>query len=336
MSDRTVGRDCSLVSGTLKLSGIESRPAASVLILFMGIFFLLINIAFIGSASAESQTASESLLSVDEKSSDKKWQWQFNPNSDLYKRYIANPLRTNTSIIRANFSDSEIPDTGEARYIIRMGGRWGFFRWHPSSNPDSGFQFDLEGSFLGIFDIDNSQDNIGWSGIYGFIFSWSNGDWISAKLCFKHDSSHVGDEYAENTGRKRINYTRQEYLFGLSLSGTDWARIYGEAGYGYDLRNEAIQDKWRVSSGLELDHAKLFHNPITGGRFGCYAAADFTWYEEDNWKTDITLQAGLVAKSDLLFRTYRLGFEYRDGRSLIGELSQHQEKYFGFGLSGDL
>jgi hypothetical protein len=261
-----------------KLNSASSRillPYAVIAFLYINTFFILPASAQITSAAAKPAITPAN----DQKTSGTQWQWRFNPDSDLYKRYIANPLRTNTSITRAKFSDSEIPGAGDTRYIIRMGGRWGLVRWHPSDRPDSGFQFDFEGSFLGVFDIDNSQDNIGWDGIYGFFISWSDGDLVSAKLGFKHDSSHVGDEYAENTGRMRINYTRQEYLAGLSLSGFDFCRMYGEAGYGYDLRNELFQDKWRVSSGLEFDHPELFHNPLTDEHFGCYEAADFTWYE---------------------------------------------------------
>jgi hypothetical protein len=259
------------------------------------------------------------------------WLLTYNPGSDLYKRYVANPLRCNTSITWAEYSDSEIPQAGDSRYIIRLGGRWGLVRYHPSDQPDTGFQLDLEGGFLGFFDLDSSMDNIGWDGIYGFYLSWSNGKKIAAKIGLKHVSSHVGDEYAEKTGRRRVNYTREEYLAGVRLSGFDFFRIYGESGYGYNHRDNSLQDSWRISSGIEFEYPDFLMN----GRVGYYAASDFTWYQESNWKTDITVQSGLVAHSKTMFRTYRIGVEYRDGRSLIGEFFNQRETYFGFGLWGD-
>lgn len=260
------------------------------------------------------------------------WGLTYNPRSDLYNRYIANPLRCNMSITQARYFDSEIPQTGKKHLINRIGARWGLARYHPHDQPDSGFQLDFEAAFLGLFDQKHALDNIGWDGIYGFYLSWSNGKNIAAKIGLKHDSSHVGDEYAERTGRLRINYTREEYLAGVSLSGFDFFRIYGESGYGYNHRNKDLQEPWRISSGIEFEYPDFLMN----GRIGYYAASDFTWYEENNWKTDITIQSGLVAHSKKMFRTYRLGVEYRDGRSLIGEFFQQRESYFGFGLWIDI
>ncbi len=51
----------------------------------------------------------------------------------------------------------------------------------------------------------------------------------------------MGDEYAERTGRLRINYTREEFLAGISGELGDRWRVYGEAAYGYDLRSETNQ-----------------------------------------------------------------------------------------------
>jgi len=262
----------------------------------------------------------------------KNWRGLFSPGPLLYPPYIANPLRPTMAIQMTHFSDSEIPNTGDRRYLISMGGRYGFFRFHPVENSDRLFQIDLEGAFIGMFDRDNSLDNIGWDGVYGALLTWSNGNGFAAKLAMQHDSSHVGDEYAERTGRQRINYTRQEFVFGLSLSGFKYWRVYGEAGYAYDLRNEDLQDKWRLEGGLEFEDPDRLWN----GRAGYYVAIDITSYQESDWEADVTVQAGFVLPISKLARTYRLGFVYRNGRSIIGELSQFEETYWGFGLWLDL
>ncbi|MEA3435362.1 MAG: hypothetical protein U9R43_02780, partial [Thermodesulfobacteriota bacterium] len=95
------------------------------------------------------------------------WRGVFNPGSDIFPRYIANPLRPMTSLSRITLSDSKIPGAGDDRYLFRLGGRYEFLRIHPTGESNRGFQFDLEGAFLGVFDIKNSQDNIGWDGLYG-------------------------------------------------------------------------------------------------------------------------------------------------------------------------
>jgi hypothetical protein len=260
------------------------------------------------------------------------WRGLFSPGSLIYPSYIADPLRPTFALKLVNFSDSQIPDAGNKRYLFSLGGRYGFFRFHPAENSDRGFQFDLAGAFIGMFDRENNLDNIGWDGVYGADLTWSNGDGVAAKLAIQHDSSHVGDEYIERTGRQRINYTRQEYVLGLSLAGYKYWRVYGEAGYAFDLRNEALQDKWRVQGGLEFQDPDRLWN----GRTGYYAAINITSYQESDWDADITAQAGFVLPVTNLFRTYRLGLEYRNGRSIIGEFSQFEDNYFGIGLWMDL
>lgn len=260
------------------------------------------------------------------------WRAVFSPGSDLYPRYIANPRRPMISLSRLWIIDSSISQAGENRLMFRLGGRYGFFRFHPNNEPDRGFQFDLEGAFLGVFDIDNSLDNIGWDGLYGALFTWVNGKGLALKFGTKHDSSHVGDEYAERTGRQRINYTREEVLLGASLAELKYWRIYGETGYAYDMRNKVLQKPWRLEGGIEFEDSRRWWN----GQAGYYAALDVTSYEESDWQADVTIQAGLVIPVRNLSRTYRFGLEYYNGRSLIGEFFLFDESYFSLGFWMDL
>ena len=252
-----------------------------------------------------------------------KWVGVINPGSDLYPRYIADPIQPGTSISRLRVTDSDISEAGDSRYMIRVGGHWGLLRIHPKDEPDQGFQLDLEAGFLGQFDIDYTLDNIGWDGLWGVLLTWGNGKGLAAKLATQHVSSHVGDEFAERTGRKRINYTRAELVFGMSLSFLKLWRLYGEAGYGYDLRNTELQEPWRVKGGLEYEDANRFWK----GRAGYYAAIDVTTTEERDWQRDISIQAGLVLPVGGAVRTYRFGLEYRNGRSVIGEFFQNDETF---------
>jgi hypothetical protein len=260
------------------------------------------------------------------------WRGIFSPGTLLYPPYIANPIRPMMAVNVVLVNNNDIFDSGDGRYNIRLGARVGFFRFHPAGDSSKGYQIDLEGGFLGVFDSDNSLDNIGWDGVYGAVFAWSNGEGFAAKLAIQHDSSHVGDEYAERTGRQRINYTRQEYAFGLSLAGFEHWRIYGEAGWAFDIRNEELQDKWRVEGGLEFEDPDRFRN----GKLGYYAAVDVMSYEESDWKAEVTVQAGLVLPVTNPDRTWRFGLEYRKGRSVIGEFFQSRESYIAFGLWIDL
>ena len=256
------------------------------------------------------------------------WRGVISPGGSLYPVYIANPIRPTMAFNRVTVSDADIAQAGDTRYTLRMGGPVNLIRAHPAGEPEQGFQADVEAAFLGQFDADHSLDNIGWDGIWALALTWANGAGLAAKLATQHDSSHVGDEYAERTGRKRINYTRAEVVFGLSLGFlTNW-RVYGEAGYAYDRRNLELQKPWRLEGGLEFEDARRFW----GGRLGYYAAIDVTMYQESDWRSDITIQTGFVLPVSGLVRTYRLGVEYRDGRSIIGEFFQDKETSWALGL----
>ena len=260
------------------------------------------------------------------------WQLEFGPGGRLYPLYIANPIRPQMGIARAHFIESDIPNTGDDRFIIRLGATVGFLRYSPADKPDRGFQLDVEAGFIGVFDIENSQDNIGWDGLYGVLLGWSNGEGLAVQTGIKHVSAHVGDEYAEKTGRERINYTRGETVLGVSLAGKKYWRVYGEGGYAYDQRNTQLQEPWRLETGLEITDPHRFWNK----RFGWYAAADFNWYQESDWSTDVTVQAGLLVAREKLFRSFRLGLEYRNGRCLLGEFFFRNETYISLGLWIDL
>ena len=69
------------------------------------------------------------------------------------------------------------------------------------------------------------------------------------KVAWQHLSSHVGDEYAERTGRRRIAYTRNELAGGISERiGERW-RAYGEIGWGYSKKNDNLQEPGRLQGG---------------------------------------------------------------------------------------
>ncbi len=263
---------------------------------------------------------------------DREWNLHVLPAGDIYPSYIADLHRPGFAMMDMNIMDSEIPDAGDNRYSFVLGGQYGLMGLQSVSEPAAAFQVDVYGVFYGVFDVDNKTDNIGWDGLYGIAFHWTDGRGLSAKLAMQHDSSHVGDEYIEKTGRKRINYTREEWALGLSYRLMDNWRFYGEGAYGFDLRNSDLQEPWRVQGGVEWEADDLF----LSGRGGYYAAVNVGAAEELDWEEDITVQAGIVISARRFYRKFRIGLIYRDGRSLIGEFFQNREKWWGIGLWIDI
>lgn len=256
----------------------------------------------------------------------------FSPRDPLYPLPIANPIRPTFALTVADYIDSEIPDTGDSRYILRLGGRYGFVRWHSAGEPDSGVQLDIAGAFIGQFDIDDSLDNIGWDGIYGVGLAWADGTGWSAELALQHDSAHLGDEYVEETERTRIDYTREEICLGISRDELGPFRIYAEAGLQHAGGEDETQDPWRAECGIEFEgeHAIWRNGAVP------YIALDVGAYQESDWGPDFTVQAGLALHVDDLGRVYRLGIEYRNGRCILGEFFQETEEYVSIGVWMDL
>lgn len=260
------------------------------------------------------------------------WNLDVLPAGNIYPPYIADLHRPGFAVMNVNIMDSKIPDAGDRRYGFMLGGQYGVLRFQSVQEPAAAFQVDVYGSFYGVFDVDNSTDNIGWDGLYGIAFHWTNNKGLAAKLAMQHDSSHVGDEYMEKTGRNRINYTREEWALGLGYRFMDNWRVYAEGAYGFDLRNSDLQEPWRVQAGLEWEADNLF----LSGCGGYYVAVNVDAAEELDWEEDITAQAGLVISARRFYRQFRVGLIYRDGRGLIGEFFQDREEWWGIGLWLDM
>lgn len=243
---------------------------------------------------------------------------QMFPPSGLYPAYTADPRRPQFAVSVLGFPDPEIPDSGGLRVGLKLGGRFGLLRVR-------GWQMDVEAGFTGQFDIEHSLDNVGWDGTYGFLLSTDLGNTVSVQLGTKHISSHVGDEYAERTGRRRIAYTRDELAAGAAWSlGERW-RAYAEAGRGFKTKREIGQEPGRLQLGLEHEAAGSL-----GSRLGWYAALDLQAMEERAWRVDPTFQIGLLIPSG--DRRWRVGLSVHDGAVPIGEFFQVDETYVALGL----
>ncbi len=250
----------------------------------------------------------------------------FLPPGDLYAPYIADPHRVGFGVQWQNFTNTQIPDSGSHRVALRAGGRFGIIRVDSSGTGSAGWQMNVEGGFNAEFDADHSLDNIGWDGRYGLVVTTARSDTLALKFGLLHDSSHVGDEYMERTGRTRIGYTRHELTAGVSRTiGEHW-RTYAEAGWGYQFGNDALMKPGRGQTGLEYESCQ-------GPRENCagwYGALDLSSMEERNWRLDTALQAGFVARKDE--RTWRIGIEWYHGRPPVGEFFQYTESSISLGI----
>lgn len=249
-------------------------------------------------------------------------------DSRLYPDYLASPSRSTFSAQVMSFDRTDIVDTSEVRYDLKMGATFNVLRFYDVNTPRYGWQFNVEAGFHGQFDADNDTDNIGWDGVYAFSLERRASEQFAQRLGLHHVSSHVGDEYIERTGRMRIGYTRHELRYGAAWSMTPRWLVYGELGWGFNLSNDALMEPWRAEIGSQYEHPDWWRD------VGWYAALDVTSYQESDWTVNTSMQLGFFMRRN--GRLWRAGFEFYNGRAQIGEFFQDRERYAGFGIWVDL
>lgn len=252
------------------------------------------------------------------------------PTGHLYSPYLADPKRVTFGLQLLYVPETDIPEATSARIALRMGGRLELFNWQNQGDPQQQLQANLEIGFRGHFDLRYSQDNIGWDGNYGLLFSYRDNEFVSYRFGPYHTSSHVGDEYAERTGRLRIGYTREELLAGMQLNLTPQWQYYLEAGYGYNIGEKPLQKRARLQTGIQFQQTGF--SPIE--RLGWYAGLDLSSYAERDWGINQAVQIGFAFAADP--HVWRIALDYYNGQAVIGEFFQHNETYAGISLYLDI
>ena len=231
---------------------------------------------------------------------------------------IAGPASRGFAFSRVALDEITTDDTGDSLWALKLGSVFPLVRigeWRLS----------LDAGFLGLFDIDRNYDNLGWDGNYGLVIAHPLGRNVAMRFAWLHDSSHIGDEYMERTGRTRIDYTRQEFALGATWWPAPTWRVYGEYGHGTGYDSGDPGEPGRAQAGLEWDR---------GTRWAPYAAMDMQAWEERDWNVDLAVQVGLAFKTE--GRRWRLGLEYYDGRVPLGEFYLEDQRHLSLGLYFDL
>jgi hypothetical protein len=254
--------------------------------------------------------------------------WLF-PVGDVYPVYIADPHRPMTAVMPQFYSRVGIYDSTDVRTGLAVGGRFGILRLTPVSPGGRTWQLSVDAGLNAQFDSNQKLDNVGWDGKYGLTLTTANGGPLSLRVAIFHDSAHIGDEYAERTGRTRIDYTREEFAFGFAVRPARGWRFYAEGAYAHFLLTEE-QRPWRAQGGLEYTRRPS----LLGGRFAWYAAVDFSGTEERDWRLDTSVQTGITTTSG--GRRWRLGVQYNDGAPPMGEFFQDTEAWFTLGIWIDM
>jgi hypothetical protein len=252
------------------------------------------------------------------------------PPGDVFTVAIADPHRPVNAAAGHLHTGVAIEGAEGARVWLAAGGRFGILRRVPEQTGGRSWQLSVEAGFDALYDSENKADNVGYDGNYGLVLTTRAGGAYSFKLAVLHTSGHVGDEWADRTGRRRLRYTREEIAFASARTLGAGTRVYGEIGRAHYRLNRDLQEPWRVQGGLERESPRA----LAQGRLGWYLAADLQAWEERAWRLDVAVEIGLAAYS--AGRRWRLGVRWVDGRVPLGEFFRDRERWFSLGLWMDL
>nr|WP_281411961.1 DUF1207 domain-containing protein [Motiliproteus sediminis] len=230
------------------------------------------------------------------------WQWEFDPNDQPYPAYVADPRRPRMQVA-AGLIDSTIAETSAARIVLDAGTRYTLFRAiDPSGNE---WSIDMEGGLFTQFDAGNSLDAVGWDGVYGLfgVYDWH--DTIALRVGYKHLSAHLGDEYIESTGRKRVGYTRDALAVGVAWTWKQNWQSYVEPSWAFGMGNEKRQQRAALEGGVQYQGG--FEH--WGRRAAFYGGLHVRSFAETDWEPGVSLQLGYLVKRDASSTDVRLSLE---------------------------
>ena len=256
------------------------------------------------------------------------WMMELIPDDQVYPSYVADPRRPRMHI-GLGYVNTDIPDRTEGIVMLDAGTRFTLLKMQPASEDANEFSLDIEGGLFTQFDLLSGLDNIGWDGRYGAYIAWNRSDLVVARVGFRHISSHLGDEYMEKTGRRRINYTRDDLRIGVGYNFNKSTLVYVEPSYAVHLGNPDRQEKWAIEGGIQ------YQGPynIWKGSTGLYSGLHISSYQESGWNPSFCGQLGLKIKRDPRMTKLRVGFEGYVGRAVLGEYAlDFDDAYLTFGL----
>ena len=250
------------------------------------------------------------------------WSLEWFPSAPVYRSYLADPLTPRSG------SKFMIPIHGPDNVKIEnaLGAQRTFARW-TSPSGDEAIDVSMEGAVFARFDINENVDMDAADFRVGIPIGYRRGR-FSAKLNIWHLTSHLGDEFIERTGRKRIDYHKEEIAPGFSYDWTDEFRTYAEIGFGYYI--DKVNKRWRGEVGAEWAGDLLWSGPPQ-----TYLAIDIKWRQETDWDTAVAIQGGLwVSRGDPnSLAGLRFFIEYYRGVTPQTQFLEEQIEYVGLGLS---
>lgn len=259
-----------------------------------------------------------------------KWLMEWIPDETPYPSYLADPRRPRMHM-GVGATSTDIPETTAGLVNLDAGTRVTLLKMQKGEDAAHEFAIDVEGGLFTRFDLINGLDSYGWDGRYGIYAAWDWSDTVVARVGHRHISCHLGDEYMEETGRSRFNYTRNDLRLGLGFRPTESMLFYVEPSWAWHLGNDR-QKKWIIEGGYQ------YKGPYTVWKdsMAWYGGLHMASFQENGWNPSISCQVGLELKRDPKQTKLRFAVEGYAGRAVLGEFAlDYDEAYLSAGIYFD-
>jgi hypothetical protein len=211
---------------------------------------------------------------------------------------------------------------GESFIDTAIGAEFGLGRIAPKDSVNEGIQLDAFGAVFTRFNGRRFLTAADYRA--GIPLTYKKGPW-STKLSYEHTSTHIGDEFSQNTGRRQVPLVLDETVLGVSRYFGEHGRVYGQYGYAFNTAKETNANR-RSRFDLGVSYSNYADTGPVGRPFLAY---DMDLRQYQNYHVNSTFQAGWQWVGH--GRSVRIAVEVYDGRSQFGQFYQNTEHYVGFG-----
>jgi hypothetical protein len=245
------------------------------------------------------------------------WSWQVLPDGLMFKDYLASneEARFGTDLSHSK----QIGWTWDSS----LGAHVGFIRYGTQDPAwPEGWQLDGEG--VALVRLDSSRSIVSSDFRFGIPLTRREGPW-EFKFGYYHISSHLGDLYIEShPGIERINFKREQLVFGVAYRPIPDLRFYAEANWAFV--EDGGSRPWEFQFGVDYSPAQ------PNGFWGAPFAAFNGKLEQDlDYSGNFTFEAGWQWRGPT-GHTLRTGLEYFNGYSYQRQFYNDFQSFIGAGI----
>lgn len=207
--------------------------------------------------------------------------------------------------------------------------------WRPARWNGGGVIVGLQAGVFGRFRMEGSNNALVAADWLAALPVEARSGRLSGRARLLHWSAHLGDEFIENSGARRVDFTFEavDVLAAYDLGGL---RLYGG---GAGVLRSQLEDAEDAPEGFTDDGtlqvgADGGWYPWARGTVGFRGGLDLQWSDRSDWRRQISGVAAFEARGRE--RAFQVGVSFFDGPSPLGQFYLNEESSWGFEIRVDL